>query len=176
MLTTLVMTVISADAPGLVRTLASTVASNRGNWLESRMCRLGGQFTGLIRVEIEAADAPALTDALQALAAVGLRISLHLEDAPPSPLPSSGAAASLDLIGQDQPGILRQITAIIASHHINIEELTTERRPAPLEGGTLFHARASLLVPPTTSLPLVTRDLEKIATDLMVEIKLSPTT
>ena len=42
----LVMTVLGNDRPGLVRSLADTVASHGGNWLESRMARLAGQFPG----------------------------------------------------------------------------------------------------------------------------------
>ena len=40
----LVMTVIGKDRTGLVESLASLVAEHGGNWLESRMCRLGGEF------------------------------------------------------------------------------------------------------------------------------------
>jgi len=52
MLATLVMTVIGADRPGLVQMVAARVADHGGNWLESRMCRLGGQFAGILRVEV----------------------------------------------------------------------------------------------------------------------------
>ena len=52
MLANLVMTVIGADRPGLVEMVATRVADHGGNWLESRMCRLGGQFAGILRVEV----------------------------------------------------------------------------------------------------------------------------
>ena len=44
----LVMTVIGKDRTGLVETLAEIVAGHGGNWLESRMCRLGGEFAGIL--------------------------------------------------------------------------------------------------------------------------------
>ena len=53
---TLVMTVIGADRPGLVQLVATQVAEHGGNWLESRMCRLGGQFAGILRVEVPTAQ------------------------------------------------------------------------------------------------------------------------
>src|SRR4051812_3506563 len=40
----LVMTIIGPDRPGLVELLASLVAEHGGNWLESRMSHLAGQF------------------------------------------------------------------------------------------------------------------------------------
>ena len=53
----LVLTLIGKDRPGLVEALAATVAEHGGNWVESRMCRLGGEFAGVLRVEISETDA-----------------------------------------------------------------------------------------------------------------------
>ncbi len=40
MTSSLVMTVIGPDRPGLVQLVAACVADHGGNWLESRMCDL----------------------------------------------------------------------------------------------------------------------------------------
>ena len=45
-------TVIGRDRPGLVQRLASLVADHGGNWLESRMSRLGGEFAGILRLTV----------------------------------------------------------------------------------------------------------------------------
>ncbi len=172
MLSTLVLTLIGADGPGLVRTIAATIADHGGNWLESRMCRLGGQFAGIVRAEIESARADELSRALEGLASRGLRVTVQREDsAAPA---ATGTRATLDLVGQDQPGILRQITGTLASHGLNIEELSSERTDAPMGGGTLFQARATVRAPAAADLAAVRLDLEKIAADLMVELKLLP--
>ncbi|MGL4399643.1 MAG: glycine cleavage system protein R, partial [Luteolibacter sp.] len=60
----IVMTVLGGDRPGLVNSLAATVASHGGNWLESRMARLAGQFAGIVRIECPAATVDALIAAL----------------------------------------------------------------------------------------------------------------
>ena len=70
----LVMTIISPDRTGLVEAVARAVADHGGNWLESRMCRLGGEFAGILRVEIPAAKKPELLAALQKLQTHGLQI------------------------------------------------------------------------------------------------------
>ena len=44
MIESLVMTIIGADRPGLVEMVAARVADHGGNWLESRMCHLGGEL------------------------------------------------------------------------------------------------------------------------------------
>jgi glycine cleavage system regulatory protein len=173
MLTNLVMTLIGADQPGLVQLVAARVADHGGNWLESRMSRLGGQFAGIVRVEVPADRADQLVRALQQLEADGLRIIVQAE---PGPAPKAGGAlATLEIVGLDRPGILRGISAALAAHRVNVEELASECVSSPMGGGLLFQARATVLVPEKASLAALRADLEKIAADLMVDLKLQPT-
>src|SRR5438034_8313740 len=79
MLATLVMTVIGVDRPGLVQMVAARVADHGGNWLESRMCRLGGQFAGILRVEVANEKRDELVNALRTLEVDGLRVIIHAE-------------------------------------------------------------------------------------------------
>ena len=173
MLATLVMTVIGPDRPGLVELLAARVAEQGGNWLESRMCRLGGQFAGIVRVEIAAEKSENLAAALRTLETKGLRIVTQTEAA--SVAISTGTLAVLELVGQDRPGILHQISRVLATHRVNVEELSSERTSAPMDGTMLFQARANVLLPPDVSLAGLRADLEKIAADLMVDVDLNPT-
>jgi glycine cleavage system regulatory protein len=172
MLANLVMTVISPDRPGLVETLANRIARHGGNWLESRMCRLGGQFTGIVRAEIPPAKIDELTQALRTLEAEGLRIHLHVEKAQRPAV--AGTLANLSFVGQDRPGILLQISSTLAAHRVNVEELASERISAPMDGSMLFQARATVLLPPDVSLATLRNGLEKIAADLMVDMQLQP--
>ncbi|MCC5022215.1 MAG: ACT domain-containing protein [Candidatus Synoicihabitans palmerolidicus] len=172
MLTTLVMTVIGPDRTGLVDSLARTVAAHDGNWLESRMCHLGGQFAGLMRVEIEASLADALRESIQSLTATDLKITVQADSLSPNPV--EGSLAMVDLVGQDRPGLLREITSVLARHGLNVEELESELTAAPLGGGTLFKANATIFVPATVDLDSVGDDLERIATDLLVDIQFAP--
>src|SRR5580692_3595685 len=172
MLTNLVMTLIGADQPGLVQLVAARVADHGGNWLESRMSHLGGQFAGIVRVEVPGGRADELVRALRQLEAQGLRVVVQAE---PGPAPKAGGAlATLEVVGLDRPGILRGISAALAAHRVNVEELASECVSAPMGGGTLFQARATVLVPEKASLAALRADLEKIAADLMVDLKLQP--
>jgi glycine cleavage system regulatory protein len=172
MLATLVMTVSGADRPGLVQLVAATVADHGGNWLESRMCRLGGQFAGILRVEVPHDRRDELVRALAKLEQSGLQAIVHAEGA--AIVPSAGAMANLELVGHDRPGILRSVSGVLAAHGVNVEELSSERVSAPMGGGTLFQARATVVVPPAVTLGAVRADLEKIAADLMVDLTLQP--
>jgi glycine cleavage system regulatory protein len=168
----LVMTIIGADRPGLVQLVASRVADHGGNWLESRMCHLGGQFAGLARVEVPVERVLELRQALQRLEVEGLRVAV---DDGEDPAPTArGVAATLELVGHDRPGILRSVTGVLAAHGVNVEELSSECISAPMGGGNLFQARVRVLVPPAVKVEAVRADLEKIAADLMVDLTLRP--
>jgi glycine cleavage system regulatory protein len=177
MLATLVMTVIGADRPGLVQMVAARVADHGGNWLESRMCHLGGQFAGILRVEVGRDQRDGLVNALRTLEVDGLRIIIHAEGGAVvagAPDSAAGLLATLELVGQDRPGILRSVSGVLARHGVNVEELSSERVSAPMGGGTLFQAKATVFVPAAVKLCDVRADLERIATDLMVDLKLLP--
>jgi glycine cleavage system regulatory protein len=166
----LVMTVIGHDRPGLVESVAALVAENKGNWLESRMSRLGGHFAGILRVEVPAENEAPLAAELKKLAAQGLTVVVHPDQ--PKPLASSARVSVLEIVGQDRPGIVREISRTLAGFGVNVEELETECASAAMSGETLFKARARLSLPATCDAAEVRQQLEKLAADLIVEISL----
>jgi glycine cleavage system regulatory protein len=166
--TLLVMTVIGQDRPGLVESVADLVASHGGNWLESRMSRLGGQFAGILRVEVLAEKEAALVTSLKALGPRGLTVVVHSDQ--PKREPPRGRVRILEIVGQDRPGIVRQISHALASFGINVEELQTECSSAAMTGETLFKARAKLRLPESADVDQIRQNLEKIGSDLIVDV------
>ena len=166
----LVMTVIGADRPGLVDSVAGIVADQGGNWLESRMSRLGGQFAGILRVEISAEKEAALVRSLKQLETEGLTIVVHSDQ--PQSEESERALTYLQIVGQDRPGIVHQISHALAAHGVNVEELSTECSSAAMSGEMLFKAEAKLKIPSSCKLGELKRELERIAEDLIVDLTL----
>lgn len=164
----LVMTVIGPDRPGLVESVASIVSENGGNWLESRMSRLGGQFAGILRVEYPSEKQETLLAALKQLEQRNLTISVHLDRAKTEPVVPK--LSTLEIVGHDRPGIVREISRVLASHNVNVEELSSELGSAAMSGEMLFKAKAKLSVPGTCKVEALRKDLEKIASDLIVDI------
>ena len=167
---TLVMTVIGEDRPGLVESIAALVAEHGGNWLESRMARLGGQFAGILRVEVPRERQNALTVALQTLRTRGLTTVVQPDRAVASR--PAGRPHLLELVGQDRPRIVRQISAVLTDYGVNVEELETECASAAMSGETLFKAHARLEVPADCEVAAIRAKLEKLAADLIVDISL----
>ena len=112
----------------------------------------------------------ALVADLTALNAPGLQIDLERTD---EPVEQESLQLQLELLGADRPGIVAQISASLAAHGVNIDELTTDVRDAPMAGGTLFEARAVLSAPPETSTDALRSLLEELGDEMMVEIRVS---
>lgn len=169
-MTDLVLTLIGPDRPGLVESIAQRVADHGGNWLESRMAQLAGQFAGILRVEVPPEKAEALQSALAELEKEGLRV---VAQGGASAEAAGPQVMELQLLGQDHPGIVRNVSQVLTQHGVNIEELTTDHVSAPMAGGQLFSARARLQVPAEADASRLQADLERIADDLMVDLSLA---
>ena len=133
------------------------------------MSRLGGQFAGILRVQVPAEKERALVQALEHLEAAGLSVVVQADQAPPA---GPGRFNVLEIVGQDRPGIVRQLTEALARQGVNVEELHTECASAAMSGETLFKAKARLRLPEGCDSAALRRELEKIAADLIVEISL----
>jgi glycine cleavage system regulatory protein len=170
MKTSLVLTVIGDDRPGLVNVLSDTIAAVEGNWTETRMASLGGKFAGMLLVTVPQAQADALIAALRALEGPALHLTVERsgEGAPPA----AGRLLALELVGQDRPGIVRDISHLLAAHGINIEELETACVSGSFSGEALFKARARLRVPREVTTEQLRVSLEALANELMVDISL----
>ena len=178
MRTSLVVTVIGDDRPGIVERLSDLVLAAGGNWEESRMARLAGKFAGLLRVSVGADQADALAARLTMLDEGGLTVVAERsaddeerrQAVPGDRAPAALRTFALDLVGSDQPGIIREIARVLASRGVNIEELETEVTSAPMSGETLFRARARLGLPATVTSEDIRHILEAIAADLLVDL------
>ena len=149
----LILTVIGPDRPGLVRALAHSVAAHGGSWLESRMARLAGQFAGIVMVE-----APeALIADLHALESEGLRIVIHPGTPGTYCRPPQGERLAVEVVGNDRPGIVRDMARVLAEHGVNIEELTTGVVNGSFSGETLFRATALVRAPDAAAVAAIRR-------------------
>jgi len=162
------MTIIGPDRTGLVESVARVVAAHGGNWLESRMSRLGGEFAGILRIELPVEKRQALIDGLQTLQGRGLTVVIRPGD--PSAAPVPGRLARLEIVGHDRPGIVQQITRALADAGVNVEEFSSEVVSAPMSGETLFKAVARLQLPTGGNDAALKANLEKIADDLLVDV------
>lgn len=169
MKTSLILTLLGPDRPGLVSAVAARARAAGANWMESRMAQLAGQFAGVVRLEVDPEAAGNLEDVLRELEAEGLKVAVELGREVPVP---ARHRVQMDLVGHDHPGIVQDISAVLASHGVTIEVLETGCEPASMSGGLLFRARAELGMPSGAGLDTLQEDLEAIANELMVDLEL----
>lgn len=134
------------------------------------MARLSGQFAGMVHVVIDASALADLEARLSKLGGDGMQISVTTSE-PQSE--DSGNHCQLEVIGQDRSGIVSSISSALASAGVNVIEFETDCVDAPMSGGRLFKAVASLVIPADLEPDELKSKLEDIANDLMVEIDLS---
>jgi len=167
---TLILSVVGSDRPGLTQSLAAAVLSAHGNWLESRLSRLGGLYVGSVLVEVAQDRADALRSAVQAVDAQGLEVriapAVETTDA-------AGDVLHLGLVGQDRPGIVHQVTAILSRLGVNIEDFESEVGVEPHSGGSLFQMDARLRLPAGLAAADVQTALEAMSAEVMVDITLT---
>ncbi|HRT58350.1 MAG TPA: ACT domain-containing protein [Candidatus Paceibacterota bacterium] len=97
-------------------------------------------------------------------------LTLVVQGDQPPPADDQARFSVLEIVGQDRPGIVREISRVLAAHQVNVEELETECSSAAMSGETLFRARAQLRIPADCDLAVLRQELEKIAADLIAEI------
>jgi len=87
----------------------------------------------------------------------------------------AGRTLDLELVGLDRPGIVREISQLLANSGANVEELATDRTSAPMSGEMLFQAKARVRLPSDADLAHLRAALERLASDLMIEVRLVET-
>jgi len=172
---TFVLTVIGDDRSGLVSALSGVIAAHGGSWERSQMARLAGKFAGIVLVAVPDEQAEALMRELGPLGSEGLLdVTVERTHDPGRPDGDTGATRlSLELVGADRPGIVHDISRVLASRQVSIEELHTLTREAPMAGGMLFEATATLLAPSGVPIADLRAVLEELANELMVDIEFS---
>lgn len=169
----LVLTVIGEDRPGLVEALAELISAHEGSWEESRMARLAGHFAGVVQVQLPEERAEGLGSALPGLAARGLTVTVVDSDWSLAGI-DDRESFRLELVGQDRPGIVREISSALAALGVSVQDLRTVVESAPMSGERLFRAEAELAPPSDVALERISAALERIADDMMVDVHLEP--
>lgn len=168
----LVLTVIARDRPGLIKALSETIARYGGNWVDSSMARLGGEFAGILRVSMPAAAGNALEAALAKLSEDGITVSIRKGETLAEPRP--GRRVRLELTGVDHPGIIHGISTALSALDINIDDLETRVFTGSMSGEPMFEAKAEIVLPDTVEEATLRAKLETLARDLVVDVDLEP--
>lgn len=169
----LVLTILSDDKPGIVEALAQVISNHNGNWLESQMSHLAGKFAGILHISIEESQLSALKQELLSLQQ-RKEIQIITADANTSSSSAAKTVMQFSLIGNDRPGIIREISQAFSAHSINVDDLHTSCSSMPMAGTPMFTAKGLLHIPGKVDIDQLTDQLEEIANELGVDFELKP--
>tara|TARA_R110001583_G_scaffold867_2_gene7823 strand:- start:13974 stop:14495 length:522 start_codon:yes stop_codon:yes gene_type:complete len=164
----LILTLIGPDKPGLVEMVSATLSAHEANWQQSSMSRLAGKFAGILKANVDSRRLSTLTRSLNELESSGLRVIVETDQGENST--QSGQQVTLALIGHDKSGIVHEISRILVSQGVSIEQFESSVMSGPMSAEPLFKADAKLCVPATIDLDQLQSTLESIAVNLMVDI------
>ncbi|WP_299877386.1 glycine cleavage system protein R [uncultured Cocleimonas sp.] len=166
----LIITILGPDKPGLVKSLSETLNKFGASWTESRMAHLAGKFAGLLQVSLPTENLEPLTKAINELETDIFKI--HIEQADLDTMKPE-KILKLELLGQDRPGIIHDITQQLSKLEVNIEELESHIREASMSGEILFCAELTLGLPVNVTTDEVQDILEDMSDQFMIDVNFS---
>ena len=170
MLTSLVITVIGPDRPGIVSAVSDKAVEFGANWTDSLMANFAGQFAGIVQLQVPTQHCDALMAALLALESRGMRVAVAKGGNAQAASATTVRHLKLDLVGNDRPGIIHSISSQLARRGISIEKLKTEVVSGAWSGEQMFQMNARLIVPQALDADELRSGLESLANELMVDI------
>lgn len=156
---------VGTDRSGLVDSVADVVARHQGSWQESHIVRLAGQFAGVLRITCPSDQEFTLKAHRNDLTELEMNDSAEDETRD-----HHGASLTFEIVGHDQPGIIRRISSILAARKVNVEELETSLESAPMAEHLLYHTEARIRLPEGLKSSELITALEKLGPDLTVDL------
>jgi len=169
----LVLTVVGDDRAGLVESLAHVVGEHGGNWETSELAELAGAFAGIVLVSVPDNRLPELKDALDGLEGL-LRVTVHGGAASAENTDArTGRRFTFTVLGNDRPGIVRDVTGILSRHGLTIDAFSSQTREAPMAGGTLFDATVTARASDESGVDAAINELERLASEIQVDLAIA---
>ena len=169
-MTALVLTVVGADRAGLVAAVADVVDAHGGNWETSELAELAGAFAGIIEVSVADDRVDDLRAALTGLDGL-LTVAVHASETSPTDDVDMRRLA-FTVLGNDRPGIVREISATLSAHDLSIERMSSETYDAAMSGGRLFEAKIVARAAASVDIDAVRSALEELAAEIQVDVTL----
>ena len=163
-----IISTFGSDRPGIVSHLTGAITSHGGNIEESRMVKLGTDFTSMILVSVSEEWSESLAIALNGIQ----NLQISIKKTSPFTLGTTIPQCKIHLNGADNEGLVHKIADKLAEKGINIEEMETDTENAPISGTILFTMTARVSHPELDK-DRLDNDMNELAEELGVEIRIN---
>ena len=165
-----VLSVMSADHPGIVAAVSEAVEQLGGNILACSQTVLSGYFTLIMVLELPQPVEPTeLAAQVRASKGLGEDYQITVRSANRTTPPTREEPTDsfvISVFGNDRPGIIREFTHYLSGRDINIVDLYGEK------SGNEFHLIGQLEIPTDLDIRLIQDDLEEIGRQLGFTVRL----
>ena len=162
--------IISASGPdrkGIVSEISSIINQFNGNIETSRMIRLEEQFSILILIEIENINTKNLKNKIESIE--NLKVDINTTSSLNKEYKNK---FHLYINGADNEGIVYSFSNYFSKLNINIEEVSTSIKNAPVSATPLFMMDLIITTSEGINENKIIKDLNKISEKLGVEVNL----
>tara|TARA_R110001632_G_scaffold38687_6_gene97342 strand:- start:4496 stop:5098 length:603 start_codon:yes stop_codon:yes gene_type:complete len=161
----MIFTLVGKDKRGLVDSLAQSVFKLGGNWLGSNLSYMAGHFAGFVEIQLPEDKQAALIEQFSNHPS----LSINLVEGSSENVAQTHTV-QIDVMGNDKPGIVQELTTILNRFSLNIVKFDSTCDSAPNWGGMLFKAKTLVAIEDGFDLDELRLALESIANDLVVDI------
>ena len=165
----LIVSVFAEDRPNLIKDISDQVLAHDGNWLESSLSRLCGQFAGIVHIDIDDEKRDDLLDAFAELADQGITIAAQ---SAAGVIDDSDTVNVVEIMveANDRPGIIGEITRALGAANVNVDSLDTGCESASMAGYTLFRAHMMLAMPEGMDEEELAELIGDVSDDIMLSV------
>lgn len=166
----IVMTAVGPDRPGLVNEITRLIHAAGANLEDSRMAILGGEFALLLLISGARTALDQVESQKQRVEALGLSVVTKWTERPLASKPF--LPYLLKVSGFDRPGIVHQVSELLAKLEVNVQSLESRVAFAPLSGTPMFVLEAQLQVPGQAILRQLRHELMRTCDEVDLDFSL----
>ncbi len=170
------LSAIGKDRPGIVADLAELIYECDCNLEDSNMMLLGSEFAVLLLLTGRGEDVERRLSAACKRLEWEKRLTVFFRPLEGEPLPYGAGEGmrpcKLQAMGVDKAGIVAKVARCLADHGVNITHMTTQARPEPGTGTTIYTMHMDMDVPVSVNLSALREMLERVAEELHIDVHL----
>lgn len=168
----LLVTGAGRDRIGIVKDITGLIFDEDGNIADSRMTKLEQNFALMVLVEIPEKNIDSFKERIRKSRE---QFAIHLDAnevyvPPEKTLEIEDYKVFIELVGDDQPGIVYTLTQHLASQGVNIDSIDTFSYSAPMGGTTLFKVKSKVTVNKIIDFEKFRNSLKSLESSLVVSI------
>ena len=170
------LSAIGRDRPGIVADLAELIYDCDCNLEDSSMTILGSEFAVLLLLTGEGEDIERRLSSACKRLEWEKRLTVFFRPLEGEPLSYgiSHRARTFELhaVGVDKAGIVARVARCLASHQINVAQMSTSSRPEPGTGTPIYSMKIRMEVPAEVDEAALRQELDAIAQALHIDLAL----